>query len=59
MQDGAESGADASAWLREHFKDDPKPEVTLTWTPGPPMSRAKRARLLEILFGPESQDEAA
>jgi hypothetical protein len=32
MQDGAAiSGEDASAWLREHFAGDPKPEVRMDW----------------------------
>lgn len=61
MQDGASiSGDDASAWLRQHFKDDSRPEirVTTTWRNQKP-NPASRRRVLEILFAPRPDSPAA
>lgn len=40
-------------------KDDPVSGVVLSWKTGPPLGKAQRARLLEILFGPDENAEAA
>lgn len=52
------SGADASAWLREHFKDDPEPRVDITWEVTEPNDAVFR-EVLEILFAPEPGETAA
>ncbi|MFE3143412.1 transposase [Streptomyces scopuliridis] len=31
MQDGTKRGEGAAEWLREHFKDNPAPEISLRW----------------------------
>ncbi|TXS35270.1 hypothetical protein EAO77_37265 [Streptomyces sp. t39] len=61
MQDGASiSGDDAAGWLREHFKDDPHPEVRITsgWS-DEPAEQASHRRVLEILFAPRPDSPAA
>ena len=60
MQDGAsKDGEAASAWLREHFADDPAPSVNITWTVADSPQPAKLARMAEILFGPQLDSDAA
>ncbi|MFJ2176437.1 hypothetical protein ACIOHE_26540 [Streptomyces sp. NPDC087851] len=58
MQDRAEGGEDAAEWLREHFKNDPAPEIKITWTVAEPNPVAFR-RIQEILFAPRAGDKAA
>ncbi|MFE4370356.1 hypothetical protein ACFRMN_19340 [Streptomyces sp. NPDC056835] len=58
MQDGASAGEDAGAWLREHFKGDPAPEISITWRDEEPDPVAYR-RILEILFAPRADSPSA
>lgn len=58
MQDGVPIGDDPGAWLREHFKDDPEPEVRIVEISGTPPSPAAYARILEILFSSHPQKGA-
>lgn len=58
MQDGAARGEQAGAWLREHFKDDPEPRVSITFE-GDAMDSAAYRRLLEILFSPRADSGTA
>lgn len=48
-----ESAEVAGRWLREHFKDDPKPRVEITFRDEEPDPVAYR-RILEILFRPRN-----
>lgn len=59
MQDGAAiSGDEASEWLRDHFANEPEPRIGITWTVTDPQP-AKLARMVEILFGPQPDSDAA
>ncbi|MFF3751761.1 hypothetical protein ACFYYH_15095 [Streptomyces sp. NPDC002018] len=58
MQDGVKAGEGAAIWLREHFKDDPEPEINIAWTAAAEPDRSYE-RLLEILFSPYRGDKAA
>lgn len=42
---------EAGRWLREHFADDPDPEIDITWQVGE-SSPAVYREVMEILFGP-------
>ncbi|MFD3532012.1 hypothetical protein [Streptomyces sp. NPDC058664] len=61
MQDGSIGGEEASAWLREHFADDPAPEISISfaWDASAAPDRGAYERLLEILFTPRPGDLAA
>lgn len=60
MQDGVPiSGDDANAWLREHFKDDPNPEVRIEWAADEEPDEGTYNRLLQILFSPRHDSPAA
>lgn len=53
MQDGdATPAEEAGAWLREHFKDDPEPKVSIEWTARTERDDAGFSRLLTALFTP-------
>lgn len=54
MQENAIRAQEAGEWLRKNLKDTPEPKVTLSWEADPSPSPAKRARLLEILFGEDA-----
>jgi hypothetical protein len=59
MQDGSAIPAEeAGAWLRDHFKDDPAPRVSITWDVTEP-NDAVFLEVLDILFTPEPGDAAA
>lgn len=58
MQEGIPNGEEASAWLREHFRDDPAPHVSITWTEDDSRTEAY-GQLLEFLFAPRPGDAAA
>lgn len=59
MQDGKKLPAEqAGEWLRNHFKDDPEPKVTITFRDEEPDPVAYR-RILEILFSPRADGPAA
>lgn len=60
MQDGQATPAEeAGAWLREHFKDDPEPRVEITWTVSREPNPAALAWVLDTLFAPRPDDQAA
>ncbi|MFE2844997.1 hypothetical protein ACFXKS_15780 [Streptomyces scopuliridis] len=59
MQDGTKRGEGAAEWLREHFKDNPAPEISLRLETATSPEPGSYERLLEILFTPQSGDTAA
>ncbi|MET9385332.1 hypothetical protein ABZY09_30740 [Streptomyces sp. NPDC002928] len=60
MQDEALIRAEeAGEWLREHFKDDPAPRVEITWTVREAPNPAALAWVLDTLFAPRPDDQAA
>ena len=58
MQDGEARGEQAGAWLRDRFKDDPQPRVSITFE-GEAVDSAAYRRLLEILFSPRADSGTA
>lgn len=60
MQDGSSTPAEAAGqWLRDHFKDDPEPTVSITWKVGEKPNPAALAWMLDVLFAPRPDDQAA
>lgn len=58
MQEGIPTGEEASAWLREHFRGDPNPHISIEWVPD--NSREEEyGQLLDFLFAPRPGDAAA
>ena len=57
--DASTSCDDAAAWLRERYKNDPKPVIDISWREGEPVSRANYERILEILFSPRADSPSA
>ncbi|WP_326613190.1 hypothetical protein OG949_33055 [Streptomyces scopuliridis] len=59
MQDGARDGDRAGEWLREHFKDDPAPGISITWDVSEEPDDAAYHSLLKLLFLPQTDSPAA
>lgn len=60
MQDGKDIPAEeAGEWLKERFDGAPEPEITFVMREGLQPDPAGRRRLLEILFGPRADSDAA
>lgn len=60
MQDGRNIPAEeAGAWLRQHFENEPEPEVTITWKVSEQPNPAALAWMLDVLFAPRPDDQAA
>lgn len=60
MQNGDAIPAEAAGeWLRDHFKDDPDPRVDITWTVSEGPNPAALAWMLDVLFAPRPDDQAA
>jgi hypothetical protein len=59
MQDGdAIPAGEAGEWLRENITD-PDAQISITWTVPEAPNPAALARVLDILFAPRPNDEAA
>jgi hypothetical protein len=53
MQDGKAIAAEgAGEWLRDHFKGDPEPRISIAWTVRDEPDEAGFARFLAALFTP-------